>query len=112
MTNETTVDYRISIRPSDNHGYQTKSGNKGVITLYVGSIWKDVASFDDFVNRLIWVSLTERICIERAFQKVRMKNRCEPVCKPGRIADLMLYPDDWEYVRLFYEEQLQGRCIN
>lgn len=102
MTNETTVDYRVSTHLTDYEGYQSKAGNKGTITLFISSIWEDSGCFDDFVERLIWVSLTERVCIERAFQKERMKNRCKPICKSGRIADFMLYPDDWEYIRIFY----------
>ena len=108
------VDYKISLHPSKFAGYQSKNKNKGEVKIFVSSIWKWVHSwrwtsyfikdeateimFDDFVNELKFTLILERICLERAFEKIRMKNRCKPFenfyCKMEKIAYLML-----DYIR-------------
>jgi len=76
------IEYVISARPSRFMGYQEKSGARGTIKLYVASIYKQhEEEGEPFVDLLILYMLIERFCIERAFQKVRMHQRCKPECK-------------------------------
>lgn len=103
------VEYKISLYPSKFLGYQSKNQDTGKITLYISSIWKWVHSwrwtsyfiepeateimFDDFLNEFLYTMILERICLERAFQKIRMKKRCEEfngfTCKMDYIATLI-----------------------
>ena len=103
------VDYKISTYPSKFIGYQSKNKDRGEIKIFISSIWKWVHSWrwakyfvddeaieimlDDFVNEMVFVLILERICLERAFQKIRMKERCKPFsdfsCKMEKIAYFM-----------------------
>jgi hypothetical protein len=107
MPPQTDVEYSVSLHPSEFEGYQSKAGDTGKITLYVSTIWVNAeGNFDRFVDTLSYVSLLERICLERAWQKIRMKNRCKPHCKLTPYADLMMYPDHWDNIRRFYAKRV------
>ena len=85
------VDYKISLYPSRFLGHQAKKGKKGTIILYIYSLWNECkGNFDKFVLDIVYTSLLERICLERAFNKIRMKNRCKPFCKMEKYAIEML----------------------
>jgi hypothetical protein len=100
------VNLHISTHPSKFAGYQAKAGSRGKITLYVSTLWEDARGDEDqFLEDLAYVYLLERVCLERAFQRIRMTDRCEPVCKLLRIADLMMYPDEWPLVRDHWTER-------
>lgn len=73
----TIVEYKISTYPSRFLGYQAKKQDTGKITLYVSSMYQEAGNHDDFVELLIDIMVCERICLERAFQKIRMRNRCK-----------------------------------
>ncbi|KKL98883.1 hypothetical protein LCGC14_1819970 [marine sediment metagenome] len=103
------VEYKISTYPSKFIGYQSKNKNRGEIKIYITSLWKWVHSWrwtkyfvedetteimlDDFINEMVFTVIIERICLERAFQKIRMRERCKPLskfrCKMEKIAYLM-----------------------
>lgn len=93
------VNYKISSYQSKFLGYQSKKGNFGVIKLFICTIWKYSSDFDTFVDNLNYILITERICLERAFQKIKMRDRCKPYdgnnqfgkfgCKMDYIAWLM-----------------------
>ena len=57
----------------------------GEVKLFISSIWKCSKSFEHFVQKMIFYIIIERICLERAFQKIKMKNRCKP-CKMEKYA--------------------------
>jgi hypothetical protein len=93
------VDYYLSLYPSKFLGYQAKAQNTGKVTLYISTIWNQMQdstpfeySLDEFfyvfVDNLIYTLILERVCIERAFQKIRMKDRCNP-CKMEKYALIM-----------------------
>jgi hypothetical protein len=97
------VEYSVSLHPSKFEGYQSKAGQSGKVTLFIATIWDTVGEdYERFLEELIWVSIIERVCLERAFQRIRMKNRCEPVCKLLKIADLMAYPGEWPQIRDYW----------
>ena len=77
--------YKISTFPSKFLGYQEKKGKNGTIKLFITSIWGISQDFNKFLEEMIFTLILERICLERAFQKIRMKNRCNP-CKMERFA--------------------------
>lgn len=81
----TEIEYKISLYPSKCAAYQSKNKDKGEIKLYISTIWKHSKNFDYFVQWIIYYTIVERICLERAFQKIRMKNRCKP-CKMEKYA--------------------------
>lgn len=84
----TNIEYKISTYPSKFAGYQSKSGMNGKVTMYISTIWNYSENFDDFVNYIVFIVILERICLERAFQKIRMKGRCNP-CKLEKFAYFM-----------------------
>lgn len=84
------VDYTLSLHNSKFIGYQSKNKNTGKITIYIATLWKWILerdyTLDHFVSEIIFITILERICLERAFQKIRMKNRCEPICSMEKYA--------------------------
>lgn len=87
------VEYKVSTHPSKFFGYQSKKDNIGKLVIYISTILNSLdktnidsndvdecgkSVFDKFVDELITIMLVERCCLERAFQKIRMKNRCKP----------------------------------
>lgn len=85
----TEVEYIVSLHPSDYVGYQSKNKNNGIVKLHISTIYNNSDDFDDFVNYCVFTLVLERICLERGFQKIRMKNRCHP-CKMQKYACEML----------------------
>ena len=89
MLNNIEINYKLSLYPSKFLGYQSKNKNKGNLTFYISTIWKWInphyrkeneinnTMINKFIKGLLEIILLERICIERAFQKIRMKNRCK-----------------------------------
>jgi len=84
------VDYIISLHPSKFDGYQSKKGNKGEIKAFISNLWKMAMEdsikmskkpFDLFIIHLNFVFTIERYCLERAFQKIKIKGgMCKPCC--------------------------------
>jgi len=84
------VDYRISTYPAKSEGYQSKKGLHGVITAYISNLWsitkewsteKDLDHFELFVDYINIIFIHERYCLERAFQKIKIKGgMCKPCC--------------------------------
>lgn len=84
------IEYRVSTYPSKFGGYHSTSKGKSTITAYVSNLFYE-KSFNTFVYNLIFINLIERICLERGFQKIRMKNRCKPTCKLEKYTYEMMY---------------------
>lgn len=73
--------YKIGLKSSKFYGYQSKKGNKGVVKVFINNIYRDFPKFNSFVRELIYFTLIERICLERAFNKIRIKGgMCNPCC--------------------------------
>jgi len=108
---EVEIDYKISLYPSKYHGYWRSNGK---INIYVSKIWKDMndaysdksdeEKVDEFTNDLRNVMLIETLCFYRGKNKLKVKNKCLPHCKVARIANYLVFPDDWEGIREFYKE--------
>ena len=72
------VELKISLYKSKSLGYQSKKGLEGKITLFISNIYDySKQDFDLFVKAFNYTYLLERICLERSFQKIRMKERCK-----------------------------------
>ncbi len=84
------VEYIVSNYPSKYVGYHTCKKETGKITAYISNIWKCSENPETFTEDLIFIFLLERICLERAFQKIRLKQRCHP-CVMAPLARYMLY---------------------
>jgi hypothetical protein len=77
--------YTTNLRKSE--GYQEKTGQCGTITFSFPRIWqlRSINKTDyheryhlaDFIYTMIRIQLCERICVERAFQHIKMKARCK-----------------------------------
>lgn len=103
------VNYIVSIFKSKFHGYQSKKGNKGYIKAYVSNLWesslemglefnKDI--FQLFVNSLCSIFIHERYCLERAFQKLRIKGgMCNPCCVENIVKNTIQYLFDLKFER-------------
>lgn len=85
------VDYLISTKVNKFLGYQSKKGNRGYVKSYISNIWditqewtgtlkgEDHVSW--FVRFLVLMIIHERYCLERAFQRIKIKGgMCKPCC--------------------------------
>ena len=97
----TEVDYIISLFPAKWDGYQSKRGTKGIVKAFVSNIWKLAQEdgmkfkediFDLFVDYLNFIFINERYCLERAFQKIRIKGgMCNPCCVSSLVSNTVEY---------------------
>lgn len=86
------VDYKVSLFPSKSVAHQSKNKNRGKVIIYASTLWKaSKNSFELFAETLVFFTLLERICLERSFQKFRMRNRCKPY---------KTYPCKMEYITM------------
>src|SRR4030065_2202931 len=102
------VEYVVSNYASRFGGYQSKHGTDGVLKVFLPTLWTNGREkFESFVAELTYPIWLERICLERAFQKIRMKNRCKPApCKIAQLVRLMYQQSgDWMLV----SEELLGQ---
>ena len=76
------VKYLISISASKFHGYQSKKDNMGYVKAFVSNLWDHAnADYNLFVLRLIHIFIHERVCLERGFQRIKIKGgMCKPCC--------------------------------
>lgn len=99
MIKNTNVEYKISLYPSKFLGYQSKKGNEGMVKIFISTIWKESHdNFYEFLLYLDYITLIERICLERAFQKIKMKDRCEVYTEKIDEDITMEYACKMEYV--------------
>jgi len=97
MIKNTIVEYKVSTHKSKYEGYHSKKGNIGSVKAFISNLWHDVIQyskrldidiFDLFVESLITTYICERFCLERAFQRIRIKGgACNPCC----IKNITLY---------------------
>lgn len=104
------VDYKFSLHPGKHPAYWNINGDIGNITFYLGEIWDlsqsrtkpDIEGWDEldaFIDELLYSDLSERICLERAHEKIRIKNgRCNPCCV-RYFTELALYPHAWKKIQ-------------
>ena len=108
------VDYKYNLNPSKYPAYWNINKDNGKITFHLGEIWQhsqnnltgmiDSDPVENFIDDLLYYDLSERICLERAHEKIRIKGgRCKPCCVQY-FTQLMLYPFAWETI-----QQEQGR---
>jgi hypothetical protein len=75
------VNYKISLHKGKTPARWNINKNKGDITLYISNIWEESESYISFIYWLIYSVIIERVCLERAFNKIRVKGgRCNPCC--------------------------------
>lgn len=84
------IEYIISTHPSKAEGYQSKKGLRGKIKVFVSNIWNKTEKwalenqhdpFQLFVDYINLTFICERYCLERAFQKIKIKGgMCNPCC--------------------------------
>lgn len=108
---DTEIDYKISLYPSKYHGFWKPNGK---INIYISKIWGDMNDFfsdsseeekvDEFTKDMRNVILIETICLYRGKAKTKLKNKCLPHCKVARVANYLVFPDDWEGIREFYKK--------
>jgi hypothetical protein len=97
MSKNLNVDYKFSGNPSKNDGYHSIQSKQqhGEIKVFYTNLWKPMgdfdAEFDAFLVRLEYIILLERVCLERAHNKIIIPHRCHPVCKLHTIVSYM-YP--------------------
>jgi len=119
------VEYKVSLHKGNHEGRWNINKDKGYIVFNLPSLYDrtmgaierwgksdnyskefmEDMSINFFVGLLIEVELIERVCIERAHQKIRMKGRtrCKPVCCVEKLALMMARPDQWEDMREIYK---------
>lgn len=122
------VEYRLSLNESKYPAYWTIKSDHGRITQYLPSHWNaarqhsDIFELDhpdevmeNFIEELIYSEITERICVERAHERIRMKGRtrCKPNCCVRRSALIMYNQDMWNTIRQYNpvnqeEMQMEG----
>lgn len=105
------VDNRISLHVHGTHmaRWNIKS-NKGDITLFLGSCWEEATNHSEFpgnedeviidlIGVLIFGYLMERVCIERAHERIRLKrNKCKPCAVKGLVNHMFDHIiGDWSF---------------
>jgi hypothetical protein len=114
------VEYKVSLHESKTAGRWNINKDTGTITFNLPIIYDHARKTIDnyrgygcpdgspceeliikcFIEELIETGLKERVCIERAYQKLKIKGgRCKPFCKVEKPALLMCYPDEWDKVK-------------
>ena len=104
---EHNVEYLISTRFSKFDGYQSKKGNQGYIKAYISNLWNmslesalelSKNQFQLFVDMLNIIIIHERYCLERAFQKIKIKGgMCNPCCVRNIVRNTIQYLFDLDY---------------
>jgi len=79
------INYKVSLYKAKTMARFNKNKNKGNIILYISNIWNidknKLLSFNHFVEWCIYFTLVERICLERAHNKIKIKGgKCKPCC--------------------------------
>jgi len=82
------VQYRISTKISS-AGYHSINKEKGFVIVNPSNL--RYSNFDEFIIQFIYILILERICLERAHNKIKMKNRCKPICKVAIITDYIFW---------------------
>ena len=59
---------------------------------------------DEFMNDMRNVILIETLCFYRGKANVKLKNKCLPHCKVARMANYLVFPDDWKGIKDFYKK--------
>jgi len=128
------VEYKYSLSTAKTSGRWNVNKDKGQITFNLEILYNhSKRSIDKFISQgrsygqedienlfiinLIETELVERICIERAYQKIRLKghSRCKPFCVCEMPALCMAYPDSWngpKGVRSFVNDQRRRAGMN
>ena len=104
------VDYKYSLHNGKHPAYWNINGDSGKITFYLGEIWDlaqsrskpDIEGWDDmdaFIDELLFSDISERICLERAHEKIHIKGgRCNPCCV-RYFTELAMYPHAWKTIQ-------------
>jgi hypothetical protein len=123
MAEQIDVEYQYSLKRNNKPARWAinKGKSVGVIVNYLGEIWKESQKYveendpewDDFNSFLVvlqYYELSERLCIERANEGVRMKGRtrCKPNCCVEYPTWLMLYPNMWDNLRADYRPTFES----
>jgi len=75
------VNYKVSLYNSISQARWNINKDKGNVILFISNIWKESKNYEHFVQWIIYYTLIERICLERAYNKIRIKGgRCNPCC--------------------------------
>lgn len=90
------VETRVTLHESPTHVAQWSiNRTDAIIRLWLPPIWQEAQrvspdpeneteTLRDFIGVMIFSYLLERICVERAYQKIRLKrNHCDPCCVKG-----------------------------
>lgn len=78
---DTNIQYIVTTNYGKSFGYQSKKGLDGIVKLFLPNIWDDTNNFFGFVLRIILTTLWERNCLERCFNKIKIKGgMCNPCC--------------------------------
>lgn len=93
--------YKVSLFKSKFDGYHQSLRKNGKIEfeikVFIANIWKKMKLFaqdftdciDHLVFQINFITVLERICLERGIQKIKIKNRCNP-CKMEQFAIQMI----------------------
>jgi hypothetical protein len=123
------VDYKVSLREGKNAAHWNINKDNGTVTHNLPNLWNEAVEtkdeergyniqeldgdwehlpavegyIDEFIELLVETDLKERVCLERAHEKIRMngRTRCDPNCCVHRVTSLMLYndPEKWGAIR-------------
>ena len=75
------VEYKFLLSNGKYIGYQSKKENKGIVKVNLSNLYNISYGFYSFVLNLIEIIIHERYCLERCFNKIRIKKgMCNPCC--------------------------------
>jgi hypothetical protein len=119
------VEYKVSLHESKHGGRWNINKDNGTITFNLPLLYdyskrvveqyrtkNETDAFTNdmtinfFITQLIETEVVERVCIERAHQKIKIKGgRCKPFCKVESVAMHMCYPDEWDAVKKWISDE-------
>jgi hypothetical protein len=87
------VKYNVSTYLSKFAGYQSKKGKNGKVKIFISKIWRWAKEdFSTFWKRMIFIILIERICLERAFNNIRIEGgMCNPCCVKNAAKEMYFF---------------------
>lgn len=115
MAKQIDVEYQYSLKRNNKPARWAINKGMGVIVTYLGTVWEEAQNyiedndpewdeFNSFLQVLQYYELSERLCVERANEGVRIngRSRCKPTCCVEYPTWLMLYPEKWDVLRESY----------
>lgn len=95
------VEYKLSLHNARHSAYWEREGDSGLIVFNLPNLYHEAENdspywngssdeniiIDNFIKDLIYTDICERVCLERSYQKLKVRgNKCKPECCVKNVA--------------------------